>query len=125
MRPRGLEGAEQHQELAGEAAGGGQAHRGQRQHQEEHRVHRQQLRQAAVGRQFAGVAAFVDHADHQEQAGRHEAVADHLDHRALDAHQLQAQQPEHHVAEVADRRVGDDLLDVVLHQRQAGADRRC
>ena len=30
-------------------------------------------------------------------------------------------EPEHHVAEVADRRVGDDLLDVGLHEREAGA----
>ena len=35
--------------------------------------------------------------------------------------QVEAEQAEHDVAEVADRRVGDDLLDVVLHQREAGA----
>ena len=90
LRPGGLEGAQQHQELAGEAAGRRQADRGQRQDHEEHRVHRQQLGQPAVGRELARVAALVDHADHQEQAGGDQAVAHHLDHRALDADEVEA-----------------------------------
>ena len=67
------------------------------------------------------MAALVDHADHQEQPAGDDAVAHHLDDGALDADQIEADEPEHHVAEVADRRVGDDLLDVGLHPREAGA----
>ena len=121
QRPGGLERAQQHQELAGESAGRRQPDRGQREHREEHRVDRQDLREAAVGGDVARVAALVDHADHQEEAAGDEPVAHHLHHRALDADQVEAHEPEHHVAQVADRRVGDDLLDVGLHEREAGA----
>ena len=58
---------------------------GQREDHEEHRVHRQQLGESAVRGELARVAALVDHADHQEEPAGDEAVADHLDHRALDA----------------------------------------
>ena len=75
----------------------------------------------AVRRELAGVAALVDHADHQEEAAGDEPVAHHLHHRALDADEVEAHEPEHHVAEVADRRVRDHLLDVGLHEREAGA----
>ena len=49
QRPRRPEGAEQDQELAGEAARRRQADRGERQDHEEHRVDRQQLGEPAVG----------------------------------------------------------------------------
>ena len=79
------------------------------------------LREPAVGREVARVAALVDHADHEEEAAGVEAVAHHLHDRALDAEQVEADEPQHHVAQVADRRVGDDLLDVGLHEREARA----
>ena len=75
----------------------------------------------AVRGQLAGVAALVDHPDHQEETAGDEPVTHHLHHGALDADEIEADQSEHHVAQVADRRVRDDLLDVGLHERQARA----
>ena len=57
---------------------------------EEDRVDRQQLGEPAVGRELARVAALVDHADHEEEPAGDQAVAHHLDHRALDAEQVEA-----------------------------------
>ena len=66
------------------------------------------------------MTALIDHADHEEQTGGGEPVTDHLDDRALNTEQVEADQAQHYVTQVTDRRVGDDLFDVGLHQREAG-----
>ena len=43
------------------------------------------LHQPAIARDLAGVQPVVDHADAEEQRARDDAVAQHLEHRALHA----------------------------------------
>ena len=73
------------QELADEAAGAGQADRGQDEEHEDDGIARHALDQAAVARDLAGVHAVVDHADAEEERAGDDAVAEHLEDRALDA----------------------------------------
>jgi len=64
---------------------------------EEHRVHRQQLGEAAVGRDVARVAALVDHAT-MVNSRRRPGRAHHLNDRALDTTRSSSA-GEHHVAQ--------------------------
>ena len=52
--------------------------------------------QSSVRRELARMAALVDHADEQEEPTGDQAMAHHLDHRALDADQVEADEPQHH-----------------------------
>src|SRR5213596_3132953 len=63
---------------------------------------------------LAVVGAVVDHADQQEEHRRHGAVVEHLEHGAVDPLRREGGHAEHHVAHVADARVGDQLLHVRL-----------
>ena len=118
-----LEGAEQHQELADEAAGARQADRGQHEHHEDEGIDRHAVDEAAVGGDLAGVHAVVDDADDKEQRRRDDAVAQHLEDRALDALHRHAEGADGHEAHVRHRRIGDQLLHVLLRQRhQRGVD---
>ena len=81
--------------------------------------------EAAVAVDLAGVQPVVDHADAQEERARDEAVAEHDDHRALDALAVEGEQAEGDERHVRDRRISDQLLHVALHQRdQRGVDDR-
>ena len=74
------------------------------------------------------VGPVVDHADQKEHAGRADAVGDHLEHRPVHAPRpvlRPAPRPdrdaEDDVAHVADRAVGDQLLEVGLGHGGKGA----
>ena len=69
---------------------------------------------AAVVADLAGVVAFVEHADDQEQAAGRQAVVDHLQQTAGQAGAVEGEHAEHAEAQMADAAVGDQLLDVVL-----------
>ena len=61
---------------------------------------------------LAGVAALVDPADHEEQRTGRDAVVDHLHDGAGDRLGRERERAEHDEAEVGDRRVGDEPLEV-------------
>ena len=90
-------------------------------HHGEHAGHdRRRLLQALELGDLPGVAALVDHPDEEEQGAGGDAVVDHLQHAALQALGGERERAEHDEAEVGDRRVGDQPLQVLLH---GGADR--
>ena len=76
--------------------------------------------EAAEAVDLAVVGAVVDHADEEEEHRRDGAVVEHLQHGAVDALRRERRHAEHDVAHVADRRVGDELLQVRLRH---GAER--
>ena len=65
---------------------------------------------------LAGVAALVDPPDEEEQRAGRQAVVDHLQHAAGDRLAGDGEDAEHDEAEVGDRRVGDEALEVLLHR---------
>ena len=120
-----LERADQRQELADEAGGAGQPDIGQREHHEHQRVERHAVDEPAIGGDLARVHAVVDDADAEEQRGRHDAVRDHLEDAAGDALRGQREDAHGDEAHMRHRRIGDQLLHVLLHQRdQRGVDDR-
>ncbi|QYU71032.1 division plane positioning ATPase MipZ [Leptolyngbya sp. 15MV] len=64
----------------------------------------------------------VDHADAQKQRARDEPVAEHDDHRAFQPLHVEREQADGHNRHVRDRGIGDQLLHVVLHQRDQASD---
>ena len=81
--------------------------------------------EAAVAGDLAGVDAVVDHADAEEQRAGDDAVRQHLEQRALDALLVEGEDADGHEAHMGDRRIGDQLLHVLLRQRhQRGVDHR-
>src|SRR4249919_1090407 len=124
-----LEAGEDHHEFADEARGARQARVGHAEQHHEHREPRHHVRHAAVVADHAAVHAVVEHADAREHRAGDEAVRNHLHHRALQAeacgvqvarvaHQREGDEgAQGHEAHVRDRRVRDQLLHVVLHQR--------
>ena len=79
----GDERARDDHELADEAVGAGQADARHRDDDEERRVDRHHLGEAAELVEQARVAAVVDHADQEEERAGRDAVVDHLQDRAL------------------------------------------
>ncbi len=73
------------QELADESAGSRESHRGEREQHEDRGVDRHAVHQPAIARDVAGVHPVIDHADDEEEGAGHDAVAQHLEDRALDA----------------------------------------
>ena len=119
------EDAEQRQELADEAGGAGQADIGHGEDHEDDGIFRHVVDQPAIGGDLARVHAVVDDADAQEQRARDEAVRQHLEDRALDALGVHGEDAHRHEAHMGDRGIGDQLLHVLLHQRdQRGVDDR-
>ncbi|EAU45583.1 hypothetical protein R2601_21857 [Salipiger bermudensis HTCC2601] len=112
-----LEDAHQRQEFADEARGARQADIGHGEEHEDQRVGRHPVHQAAIGVDLAGVHPVVDDANAEEQRARDEAVADHLEDGTVDALLVGGKDAHGHVAHVSDRRIGDELLHVLLHQR--------
>ena len=122
---RRLIGADQAQELADEVAGARQADAGHGEDHEQQGIAGHVVGKAAVAVDLARVQPVVDHADAQEERARHQAVAEHDHHRALDALPVHGEQAEGDERHVRDRRISDQLLHVALHQRdQAGVDDR-
>ena len=132
-----LEAGQDHHELADEARRARQAGVGHREQHHERGEPRHHVGDAAVVLDHAAVHAVVEHADAGEHRARDEAVADHLHHRALQAqargvgvadvaHQREGDEgAQGDEAHVRDRRIRDQLLHVVLHQRdQADVDHR-
>ena len=78
---------------------------------------RDRLPQALVVGDRVRVAAFVQHPDEEEQRTRREPVRQHHEEAALDALLGEREEPEHHEAEVRNRRIRDDALQVGLHRR--------
>ena len=88
----------------------------------EHRgEHRHDARDAAVRFDEPRVASLVDHADEEEQRAGRDAVVDHDHQRALHALHGEREDAEHDEAEVADRRIRDELLEVRLDERHERA----
>ena len=71
--------------------------------------------------QPGGATALLEQAEQQEEPGDGQAVAQHLDHRAMQASGLQAEHAEHDVTHVAQRCVRDQHLVMPLAQREHGA----
>ena len=89
------------------------------------RVERHPLHEAAIGGDLAGVHPVVDHADAEEERAGDDAVRDHQEQGALDALLVHGEEAQRHEAHMRHRRIGDELLDVGLHQRdQRGEDDR-
>ena len=112
------ERAEEDQELADEA---GQARQAElRQHEEAEDRRRRPASDRASPPILAivpVVGPLVDHADAEEERARDDPVVDHLEHGALQALLLEDEDAQRHEAHVADRAVGDQLLEVGLHHR--------
>ena len=124
---------ERHQDLADEAAQAGQPETGEEHGDRQAAVDRHPVEDAAELLEVAVVDPVIEHADHEEHAGRRDAVGQHLEHRAVDPlgpgvpAELVAgdgaphAQSEHHVAHVAHRTVGHHPLEVLLGERREGA----
>ena len=67
------------------------------------------------------VAPLVEHADEEEEAARAHAVVEHLVDASLQALHIEGEHAEHHVAQVAHAREGDEPLHVGLHHADDGA----
>ena len=112
-----LECAEQDVELADEAVQPRQPGRRQRHDDEQDAEDRNLLPQPAEIGQQAGVPPVVEHADQQEQGARAQPVVHHLEGRAGDPLRVQREDAEHDEAQVRHRRIGDERLEILLHQR--------
>ena len=86
-------------------------------------VFRHVVGEAAIARDLARVQPVIDDADAEEERGRDDAVAQHLDHRALQALGRHGEDAHGDEAHMRDRGIGDQLLHVLLRQRhQRGVD---
>ena len=70
---------------------------------------------------LGGAPPLPDHADEEEQGAGGQAVVDHLEHAAGDPLGAEGEEAEHDEGHVDDRRVGDQPLEVLLHDRDDGA----
>ena len=114
---------QQHQELADERRGARQRQGGQTGEEEHAGQHRQQLAGAAeVGDQRRAAAGHEHAHDEEQQAGR-QAVVDHVEHRAGARLRGEREDADADEAEVGDRGVRHQPLQVVLADReQRGVD---
>ena len=74
-------------------------------------------RQAAEPRQVLGAGALPQQGDDQEDRRHHQAVVDHLEHRAVGAVGSQGEDPDRDEAELGDRGVAGDQAHVGLRER--------
>ena len=116
-----LEGSAQHQELADETIQQWQSRRGQHGKQKEGGVLGHGCRQAAKLGDLISVAAFVkDPRQHKEAAGGH-AVRQHDEDCSVQAGHGETKNSEDNESKVADGRVGDQLFQIRLHERNQRA----
>jgi hypothetical protein len=118
---RGLERTEQHEELPDESVRAGHADGAERDEREQRREHRNDSGDAAIALDEPRVPPLVDHADEEEERARGQTVIDHHHQRALHALHGEREDAEHHEAQMAHRAVGDELLEVGLHERDERA----
>jgi len=109
--------ANQDQKLAHKAVKTGKARTAQGHHQEEEAEDWHARPQAPELAQQPRVPPLVEHAHHQEQGARAQAVAYHLQHRAADRLLVQCENAQHHKAHVRHRRIGHQRLQIALRQR--------
>ena len=116
-----LERAEQHHELSDEPVQAGKADGAEAHHHEHKRKLGDGLGETTVLGDHPGVTALVEHAHQEEQRAGADAVAEHLVDRPAHAGGVEREQAQHTVPKMADRAVGDELLDVVLNHRDQRA----
>ncbi len=112
--PVGQEGADQHQELTDEPVEPGHPDGGQHGHGEHPGHHRGRRLQAPQRGDLPGLAPLVDPPDQDEQGGDDEAVVDHLEHPAGQPLAVEGEGAEHDEADLGQRRVGQQALQVAL-----------
>jgi hypothetical protein len=113
-----LEGARERQELAHEAGGAGQADVAHGEEHEDQREDRHPDHEPAVGGDVAGVHPVVDHADEEEERAGDEAVADHLEDRAVQPLLVHREDAHGHEAQCGRRRNRRcSFFHVLLHER--------
>ena len=76
--------------------------------------------QPAKPPEFACVRAVVQQPDQQEEQPRDESVADHAEHRRAETARARCRDGDEHESHVGDGRVGDESLQVGLHERRQG-----
>ena len=108
------EGADQHHELRDERVGARHGDGGQRADQEEAAEQRRHLPDPAVVADVSGAPAGGEHADDEEQQRRGQTVVDHVQHRAADRGRGEGEDTQRDEAEVRDRGVGDEPLEIAL-----------
>ncbi len=111
-----LEDPQQDEELPHEPVEAWQPQTAQNEQAEERRCHRQRLGHPPIVLDLPGMRALVEEAHHLEECSREDAVIDHLQHRALHSLSVEGEEAGGDEPHVADRRVGDQLLHVGLHQ---------
>ncbi|MEZ4336063.1 MAG: hypothetical protein R3B82_05500 [Sandaracinaceae bacterium] len=122
-RVLGVPRAEEDHHLGDEAGRAGEAERREAREGEGERDDRHRPAEAAHLRDDPRVAALVDEADEREEQARHHAVREHLVDGAVPARRVERRRAEHDHAHVAHRRVGDDVLEVLLaHRRERAVD---
>src|SRR5438128_2046561 len=70
--------------------------------------------EAAEAADLTVVRPVVDDAHEEEEHGSDRPVVEHLEDRAVDPLRREGRHAEHHVAHVADARIGDELLEILL-----------
>src|SRR3989449_581441 len=112
---------EQHQELPDEAVRGRKPDGRQRDDRQHRREHRHGLGDPAERLDQTRMPPLVQHTGQEEQRAGRDAVVDHHQEGALDALKRERLDAEHHEAEVRNRRVRDQLLEVGLDHRDQAA----
>ena len=115
--PVGLVRALQNRELADEAVQQRQADGRQHDDHEQRGIDGHDVRDPAKFLDLARVAALVDQPDNQEERAGGNAVVDLLNHASLQAVRVQGKDSQRAESQVAHGGVGDQLLHVLLHQR--------
>ncbi len=109
-----LPGAEQNQYLRDESRETGQAHGREKRQRGHAGVDRHDRRHAAKTLDVAMMRPVVDHADQKKEHPGNRAVVKHLQHGAVDALGREARHAEHDITHVADTRIRDELLEILL-----------
>ena len=121
VREGGLHGAGEDQELADEAVQHGQPDDGERDEDEHRGYPGKFLCKAAVLAHVVGAVALVEQAEQHEEGCASEALVQNLIDAAVQARNGEGEDAQSDEAELAQRGVGGELLQVVLHQRQQPA----
>src|SRR5690348_7981016 len=109
------ESSNQDQEFADKAVERRKRERRERDEQEEGHQHGHRRGQAAELLDFESVAAVVEHANAEKKRAGGDSVIEHLVDRALNRDGIERENAEDHKAEVADRGVGHEALQIRLH----------